>query len=189
MLDMGFLDDIETILSALPKERQTGALLGHPAAPDHRPGAEVPARSGDDPGRAGAGDGRRRSRSRSTRSRQRAKLEALMRILDLDDPTSAMIFCRTKLEVDELTQALQGRGYAPRRCTATSRSRCATGSWAASGLAPRRCWSRPTSPLAGWMSSTSATSSTTPAGGSRSLRPPHRPAPGAPGGAARRSRW
>jgi ATP-dependent RNA helicase DeaD len=42
--------------------------------------------------------------------RQR-KIDALTRILDAEMPTSAMIFCRTKMGVDELGEALLGRGY------------------------------------------------------------------------------
>jgi ATP-dependent RNA helicase DeaD len=41
------------------------------------------------------------------------KLEALGRILDLEEPSSAIVFCRTRVEVDELTEALRVRGYRP----------------------------------------------------------------------------
>jgi ATP-dependent RNA helicase DeaD len=39
------------------------------------------------------------------------RFESLCRILDVDEPTSAIIFCRTKKGVDELVEGLQGRGY------------------------------------------------------------------------------
>jgi ATP-dependent RNA helicase DeaD len=39
------------------------------------------------------------------------KLAALTRILDVEAPTSVLIFARTRLAVDELTEALGGRGY------------------------------------------------------------------------------
>jgi ATP-dependent RNA helicase DeaD len=39
------------------------------------------------------------------------RLEALCRLLDLDNPSSAIIFCRTKRGVDELVQELQSKGY------------------------------------------------------------------------------
>ena len=39
------------------------------------------------------------------------KLAALGRILDVESPTSALVFCRTRHEVDELTESLNGRGY------------------------------------------------------------------------------
>ena len=111
MLDMGFIEDIETILGALPEERQT-ALFS----------ATLPSRIMDLAGRYLKSPVRIRVEPEQVTVRgitqayyevvQRAKLEALTRILDLADPTSAMIFCRTKVEVDEVTQALQGRGYA-----------------------------------------------------------------------------
>jgi ATP-dependent RNA helicase DeaD len=41
------------------------------------------------------------------------KLEALRRILDLESPASAIIFCRTRTEVDELTEAMASHGYSP----------------------------------------------------------------------------
>ena len=111
MLDMGFVEDIETILSELPTERQT-ALFS----------ATLPKRITDlatrylrDPETIRVAP-EQVSIPQITQSYyevvQRAKLEALTRILDLAEPTSAMIFCRTKVETDEVTQALQGRGYA-----------------------------------------------------------------------------
>jgi len=42
---------------------------------------------------------------------QRAKLDALCRILDVETPTSTIIFCARKSDVDELVESLQGRGY------------------------------------------------------------------------------
>jgi len=39
------------------------------------------------------------------------KLAALGLVLDVESPTSAFIFCRTRIEVDELTEKLAGRGY------------------------------------------------------------------------------
>src|SRR5207302_1916112 len=42
---------------------------------------------------------------------QRAKLDALTRILDVQTPTSTIIFCARKSDVDELVESLQGRGY------------------------------------------------------------------------------
>jgi len=39
------------------------------------------------------------------------KLAALGRILDMEDPTSAIVFCRTRTEVDSLTEMLSSHGY------------------------------------------------------------------------------
>jgi ATP-dependent RNA helicase DeaD len=112
MLDMGFIEDIEAILSETPAERQT-ALFS----------ATFPARLNDlvrrymqKPERiAIKAEVRKTPRVRQvayTVQRQQ-KLEALGRILDLESPTSAIIFCRTRTEVDELTNALASHGYSP----------------------------------------------------------------------------
>jgi len=39
------------------------------------------------------------------------KVAALARVLDIGTPKSTLVFCRTRLEVDEVTAALNGRGY------------------------------------------------------------------------------
>jgi ATP-dependent RNA helicase DeaD len=40
------------------------------------------------------------------------KVEALGRVLDMESPASALVFCRTRTEVDQLTEVLGARGYA-----------------------------------------------------------------------------
>jgi ATP-dependent RNA helicase DeaD len=39
------------------------------------------------------------------------KMATLGRIIDVENPTSAIVFCRTRTEVDEVTETLNGRGY------------------------------------------------------------------------------
>src|SRR5690606_12390845 len=39
------------------------------------------------------------------------KPAALGRVLDVAAPTAALVFCRTRQEVDELTEIMNGRGY------------------------------------------------------------------------------
>jgi ATP-dependent RNA helicase DeaD len=39
------------------------------------------------------------------------KVVTLGRVLDMEDPALALVFCRTRIEVDELADALTGRGY------------------------------------------------------------------------------
>jgi ATP-dependent RNA helicase DeaD len=39
------------------------------------------------------------------------KMATLGRILDVENPTSAIVFCRTRTEVDSLTETLNARGY------------------------------------------------------------------------------
>ena len=112
MLDMGFIEDIEAILEALPTERQT-ALFSATFPPRI---AELARKALRDPERITIA----REKLETPLVRQVAylvprqhKLEALARILDVEAPTSAIIFCRTRTEVDELTEALGVRGYHP----------------------------------------------------------------------------
>ena len=112
MLDMGFIEDIEAILAETPGDRQT-ALFSATFPPRIRALSERHLR---DPVRVAV----RPEPMDTPLVRQVAytvprahKLEALVRVLDLESPTSAIIFCRTRTEVDELTQALALRGYRP----------------------------------------------------------------------------
>jgi len=112
MLDMGFIEDIDTILEETPPERQT-ALFSATFPPRIQ---ELADRHMREPVRVTV----RQEKLETPLVRQVAyvvprpyKLEALTRILDLEAPTSAILFCRTRNEVDELTEALQVRGYRP----------------------------------------------------------------------------
>jgi ATP-dependent RNA helicase DeaD len=114
MLDMGFAEDIEEILSHTPEGRQT--VLFSATMPPRIDG--MVRRHLQDPVRVELG---RRSASASPESllvRQTAYLvprghkpAALGRVLDLETPTAAVVFCRTRDEVDTLTETLNGRGH------------------------------------------------------------------------------
>ena len=113
MLDMGFAEDLEAILSATPKTRQT-ALFSATISP---PIAKIARRHLDDPVRVRI-DRARQTRDTAAKVRQVAyvvrrqdKSVALGRILDLEDPTSALVFARTRGEVDELSQRLSAQGH------------------------------------------------------------------------------
>ena len=113
MLDMGFAEDIEAILGKTPGNRQT-ALFSATMPP--RIGGMV-RRYLSDPVRVELG----REASASPDGllvRQTAyvvprghKPVALGRVLDLEAPTAAVVFCRTRDEVDRLTETLNGQGY------------------------------------------------------------------------------
>jgi ATP-dependent RNA helicase DeaD len=113
MLDMGFAEDLEAILSEAPASRQT-ALFSATMAPRIRDLAERhlknPARVSipADRGTEGAMPRVRQTAYIVSRSH---KIAALGRILDVETPTLAFVFCRTRTEVDELTETLNGRGY------------------------------------------------------------------------------
>jgi len=113
MLDMGFAEDIEAILAETPSERQT--VLFSATMP---PRIDAIARRHlRDPVRIQMG------REASTAGdlplvRQSAyivarahKPAALARVLDVEAPSAAIVFCRTRQEVDEVTEILNGRGY------------------------------------------------------------------------------
>ncbi|MGB6581584.1 MAG: DEAD/DEAH box helicase, partial [Streptosporangiaceae bacterium] len=113
MLDMGFAEDIELILGETPENRQ--AALFSATLPPRIDG--MVRRHLSDPVRVELG--RRASASpESLLVRQTAyiaprgyKPAALMRVLDLETPAAAVVFCRTRDEVDQLTEILNGRGY------------------------------------------------------------------------------
>ena len=113
MLDMGFAEDIEAILDETSDQRQTVLFS-----------ATMPARIGAiarrhlrDPMRIEMGRPETPS-GEAPKVRQSAyvvarahKPAALGRILDVEAPGAAIVFCRTREEVDQLTEALNGRGY------------------------------------------------------------------------------
>jgi ATP-dependent RNA helicase DeaD len=113
MLDMGFAEDLEAILDALPAERQT-ALFSATMPPRIAQLAErhlrEPARVTIAREQLAAGEVPR-VRQMAYVVQRRHKVAALGRVLDMEGPTSAIVFCRTRTEVDELTETLGSRGY------------------------------------------------------------------------------
>jgi ATP-dependent RNA helicase DeaD len=110
MLNMGFREDIETILSQVPEERQTVLFSATMPAPileiarTYQKDAEMI----------------RVVKKELTVPKieqyyyevtPRNKEEVLSRLLDMYNPKLSLVFCNTKKQVDELTAALQGRGY------------------------------------------------------------------------------
>ena len=113
MLDMGFADDLEAILGSVPEKRQT-ALFSATMAPAIR---SIANRHLREPvlvkiaaERVAAGEAPR-VREVAFVVQRRHKVPALARVLDMESPTSAIVFCRTRTEVDELTETLGARGY------------------------------------------------------------------------------
>jgi ATP-dependent RNA helicase DeaD len=110
MLDMGFLDDIKKILSHAPPERQT--VLFSATLP--RPIQELIKTFTRDPVNV-----RIESQALTVPAidqtyyevDRRSKLEVLCRLIDLYDIKFGLIFCSTKMMVDELTEHLTARGY------------------------------------------------------------------------------
>ena len=113
MLDMGFAEDLETILSATPEGAPDRAVLGDDLADHHAHREEASARSGPDKVHAerATADGVARVRQVAYVVRRNDKLAALCRILDVEDPGSTLVFARTRGEVDDLAEALSARGH------------------------------------------------------------------------------
>jgi ATP-dependent RNA helicase DeaD len=113
MLDMGFAEDIEAVLKESPVERQT--VLFSATMPSRIESiakrnqrdpvrikiAKAPVQAGEQP----------KVRQQAYLLARPAKMAALVRILDLEAPAAALVFCRTRTEVDELTGTLNARGY------------------------------------------------------------------------------
>ena len=110
MLNMGFLEDMETILSQLPEERQT--LMFSATMPQAI--ADIAKKFQKDPVTV------RVIKKELTvpkvtqyyyEVKPKNKVEVMCRLLDMYSPKLSIIFCNTKRQVYELVQALQGRGY------------------------------------------------------------------------------
>lgn len=111
MLDMGFREDIEKILSAVPESRQ---LLFFSATMP-RAIQEMIKRFSKDPAwikiEAQAQNAPQVEQVYFEVDR-RSKIEALTRLIDLHDFRYGIIFCSTKVMVDDLDEHLHSRGYA-----------------------------------------------------------------------------
>jgi len=113
MLDMGFAEDIDAILAEAPADRQT-VLFSATMPPRidrmakshlREPVLIQIEREKTEPGEAP------RVRQTAYLVRREHKPAALGRVLDVESPTAAVVFCRTRDEVDQLTETLNGRGY------------------------------------------------------------------------------
>jgi ATP-dependent RNA helicase DeaD len=110
MLDMGFIDDIKTILREAPEKRQTvffSATIPRPIQnliqtfTRNPVNVRVEAEAITVPA----------IEQVYYEVDRRSKLEVLCRLIDLEDVKLAIIFCATKMMVDELTEHLVARGY------------------------------------------------------------------------------
>ena len=110
MLNMGFREDIETILSQTPEERQT--LLFSATMP--QPIMEI-ARTYQKNAKIVKVVKRELTVANIEQYyyevRPKNKEEVLSRLLDIYNPALSVVFCNTKRQVDELVEGLKGRGY------------------------------------------------------------------------------
>ena len=113
MLDMGFAEDLDAILEATPKTRQTALFSATMPARI----LSIAQRHLKDPARVTIAR-EKTAAGKLPRVRQIAyvvprahKPAALDRVLDMEDPTSALVFCRTRLEVETLVETLNAHGH------------------------------------------------------------------------------
>lgn len=115
MLDMGFAEDLEAIISETPSSRQTvlfSATLPRRIDAIARKHLRDPARIRIRIGEAAhSSDESPRVRHLAYVVQRAHKATALGRILDVESPAAALVFCRTREAVDSLTETLNGRGY------------------------------------------------------------------------------
>ncbi|MFD2257876.1 DEAD/DEAH box helicase [Luteolibacter algae] len=114
MLDMGFKEEMDEILAALPEQRQ---ILFFSATMNAGVSRFIK-KFGNNPEIV---EIEQKAMTVSTveqsyyEVRQRSKVEVLSRILDMNPPRLGIIFCNTKRSVDECTEDLVNRGYAADR--------------------------------------------------------------------------
>lgn len=110
MLDMGFREDIETILENVPEERQTTFF----SATMPKAILELTKKYQNEPEHIKV------VRKELTvenikqyyiETRSSNKIEVLSRLIDVYNPKLSVVFCNTKKGADELVGELQGRGY------------------------------------------------------------------------------
>ncbi|GAB2773964.1 hypothetical protein GCM10027275_16220 [Rhabdobacter roseus] len=111
MLDMGFREDIESILKEMPEERQTILF----SATMSKPIMSITKRFQNDPVLIKV------VRNELTNQnieqvyfevKPQAKVEVMTRLIDMYHLQSLLVFCNTKRKVDEIVEELQLRGYA-----------------------------------------------------------------------------
>jgi ATP-dependent RNA helicase DeaD len=114
MLNMGFRDDIELILQATPKERQTAFF----SATIPRPIQQLIEKYSRDPQQA-----RMEQKALTVPTVEqvyyevdrRFKIDLLTRLIDIHDLKLGIIFCNTKRMVDDLVDQLNAQGYSADR--------------------------------------------------------------------------
>jgi ATP-dependent RNA helicase DeaD len=110
MLDMGFMDDIQSILSLVPTDRHTMLFSATMPANIQKLAHQFlrnPEHVSVIPKQVSAPT----IEQAYIELHEKQKFEALSRLIDMESPELAIIFGRTKRRVDELAEALQKRGY------------------------------------------------------------------------------
>ncbi len=110
MLNMGFIEDIEAILKEVPEERQT--LLFSATMPKQIQNlAQQFMRNPEIIKNKSKEITVPNIEQNYIEVQEKQKFDALCRLLDIQSPDLAIVFGRTKRRVDELSEALNKRGY------------------------------------------------------------------------------
>lgn len=110
MLDMGFMEDIQSILKLVPEERQT-MLFSATMPPNIQRLAQQFLKNPEHVSVVPKQVSAPLIDQAYIEVPERQKFEALCRLIDMESPELAIVFGRTKRRVDELSEALQKRGY------------------------------------------------------------------------------
>ncbi|MBO1912324.1 DEAD/DEAH box helicase, partial [Microvirga sp. 3-52] len=110
MLNMGFIEDINEIMSSVPAERQTLLFSATMPAPIRRI-AETFMKNPEIVAIKSKGMTVENIEQYFVKAHEREKFDVLSRILNVQQPELAIVFGRTKRRVDELSNALTIRGY------------------------------------------------------------------------------
>ncbi|GAA5350554.1 DEAD/DEAH box helicase [Streptococcus uberis] len=110
MLNMGFLEDIEAIISRVPSERQT--LLFSATMP--APIKEIGVKFMKNPEHVQIKNKELTNVNVEqfyVRVKEQEKFDTMTRLMDVDQPELSIVFGRTKRRVDEITRGLKLRGF------------------------------------------------------------------------------
>ena len=110
MLNMGFLEDIESIISRVPEERQT--LLFSATMPDAIKRIGVKFMKEPEYVKIAAKELTTELVDQYyIRVKENEKFDTMTRLMDVEQPELSIVFGRTKRRVDELTRGLKIRGF------------------------------------------------------------------------------
>lgn len=110
MLDMGFIEDIEKILSKVPEERQTMLF----SATIDRNVLRLSKKYMDSPEKVSVSMADivvPKIKQIFYEVWEEEKINALSKVIDIDDPYRCLVFCHTKRDVDDVAMRLKKMGY------------------------------------------------------------------------------
>ena len=111
MLDMGFREDLEFMLAGRAGRPPHAAVFGHRAEGDRRAGQELPARRGPSPHRRRARAACRHRIPCPDASAPRDREHAIINLLRFYEARMALVFCKTRAEVNRLLSRFTNRGF------------------------------------------------------------------------------